>query len=510
MKIPQPLLEDWAITPDAFRALQAHALMARPGEPVESCSYVETRPDLPGIAIIHVKGPLSRYASWWGGTSYGQILKDFQRCLDDASILGIAWNFDTPGGEVNACSETSDAIYAARGKKPMVAYASYQCASGGLWLASAVGEMLYCADTAIVGSIGVITYLYDDTKALLEAGLKQWEIVASQSPKKSQDPADAGYRARVQQRLDDTCEVFIGKIARNYGVSAEAVTKNFGQGDVFVGAAAVQAGLAIGLSSFEQVLANLSKKVSKLSASSTVPTVQPNLFKNMGVNMETKMLARLLGLDDSATERQIEDRAGQLAAFERSALVALKSTGHDDALGKIAAGTLAITERDAARTELKAVQKTSERDGFKSQLKDAYAESRIVLGNLPAMASMIFSEDKAAAAVAAMTKVQAPTGDSKEEKKSYKKALFSAMTSVEISAEDNRRLRGFLSMQQPQLPTAKQEPPDDKANREHVQASVSEADAIAAGLPLDRARQLAGIKSAADLPLPKAAENKGN
>jgi len=503
MDIPRPLREDWALTRDALENLRDErtlALMARPGQPLDGASIVETRADLPGVAIVHVKGTLTRYKSWWGGTTYGEVLKSYQRCLDDASIQAIAWNFDSPGGEVNGCSETADAIFAGRGKKPMVAYASYLCASGGLWLASAVGD-LYCSDTSIIGSVGVLAYLYDDTKMMSDIGIKQFEIVASQSQKKSQLPADADYRARVQQRLDDTCSVFIAKMARHYGVSADYVQKNFGQGDVFVGQRAVDAKLAIGLSNFEAVLTSLSKQVASQSTT--------KMFTSTGARMDTKTMARLLSLDESASERQIEDRAQQLAQLERSVLVATQSTDRDAALGKIGAAMSAVSERDAARAELKAHQKSGEREGFKGQLKAGYKSTKFVLGQLPNIAKLCMSEANAAAAIAAMAQVQAPTSASDDDKKSYKKALFAAMTSVDISAEENRRLQGYLSLQASQLPQAKTEPPDTKDNRERVGA-VSAADAAAAGISVERAQQLAAIRNAGDLQVPKTNDGKGN
>lgn len=499
MHLPEQLRGDWAITPQALRAMtdeRSLALMARPGDPMPGANCVETRADLPGVAIIHVKGPLVRYASWWGGTSYGQLLKDLQRCLDDASITAIAWNFDSPGGEVNSCAECSDAIFAARGKKPMKAYASYLCASGALWLASAAGD-IECAATALVGSVGVIAYLYDDSKMMQDIGIKELEIVASQSPNKSQLPANADYRARVQQRLDDTCEVFISALARNYSVSPGYVQKNFGQGDVFVGAKAVEARLATGINNFESVLAGLAKP----------KTTQ--IFQSTGARqMDVKTMARLLKLDESASERQIEDRAQSLSQLERGLLAAVGATDHDTALGKVSAAMTAVAERDTARAELKAERNHAEKKAFKDQLKSGYDSTRIVLGQLPKIATLCLSDANAAKAVAAMAQVQAPSDpDSKEDKKSYKKALFSAMCSVDITAEENRRLQGYLSLQTAQLPQAIGEPPDDKKNREKVQA-VSEADALAAGIPIERARQLAAIKSASDLPLPGAAEKK--
>lgn len=43
----------------------------------------------------------------------------------------------------------------ARGKKPIIAYASGSCCSGAYWIVSACDKIM-AADTAILGSIGVV------------------------------------------------------------------------------------------------------------------------------------------------------------------------------------------------------------------------------------------------------------------------------------------------------------------------------------------------------------------
>jgi ClpP class serine protease len=466
ISLARAILEDWVITPDGLRSIVApdarertRALMARPGKALEGTHSVEVRDDYPGVAIIHVKGALVRYNGWWGGTSYGEILKDLQRCLDNPEVLAIAWNFDSPGGEVNSCAECSDAIYKARGKKPMAAYASYLCASGALWLASAVGN-IQCAATAILGSIGVITYLYDDTKLMSDLGVKEFEIVASQSPKKSQQPKDAGYRGRVQQRIDDTAAVFIDAVARNYGVTASYVLANFGEGDVFVGEKAVAAGLATKISNFEAVLAGLAKKASPITG--PVPTTPTLPF--LGVDhMDGKMIAKLLRLDDGASERQIEDRAQALVQFERSVLASTDSKSADEAFGKVVAGASAIAERDQLRAQLKEQEAGIVQREFRSEVKSAMKDGRLTLGELPIVTSFMKDEerDKADAALAAC-------------KSQERKELLDALCQGTVSAKRLVTLKAFLSKKSKvDLPKPKAEVADtregrDKAAREQA------------------------------------------
>ena len=89
-----------------------------------------------GVAVLKVSGPLFRYANLMtricGATSYELLARDFNKALQHPEVKAILFDIDSPGGEVNGCSELADMIFLARGKKPIVAYASGACCSGAL------------------------------------------------------------------------------------------------------------------------------------------------------------------------------------------------------------------------------------------------------------------------------------------------------------------------------------------------------------------------------------------
>ncbi len=215
-----------------------------------------------GVAVIKVSGPLFRYANLMtrvcGATSYELLAQDFNKAVQSPQIKGILLDIDSPGGEVNGCSEISDMIYQARGTKPIIAYASGSCCSGAYWIASACDKIL-AADTAILGSIGVVSIFEKDDED------KTIEIVSSQSPNKRPDINTEEGKAKIQARVDELAEVFIGKVARNRGICEEDVINNFGAGDVSVGQYAVRQGLADGLSSFEAIITNFNKENSLMN-----------------------------------------------------------------------------------------------------------------------------------------------------------------------------------------------------------------------------------------------------
>lgn len=263
MKIVNKLMsEPWATTPDVLQNIfdvalkhnQApEAIMREMGKEMRDTHNVVVRDN---VAILSVHGTLFRYAniltSLCGATSYELLAQDYNKALNDPSIIGIVLDVDSPGGEVNGCSELADLIFHSKTKfdKPVIAYASGNCCSGAYWIASACDEIL-CSDTAVLGSIGVVA-VYQKEK-----DKKCVEIVSSQSPNKRPDINTDDGKAKIQTRIDDLAEVFINKVARNLDISSQKVISDFGGGDVFVGKQAVVKGLAHRLGSLETIVADL-------------------------------------------------------------------------------------------------------------------------------------------------------------------------------------------------------------------------------------------------------------
>jgi signal peptide peptidase SppA len=230
------------------------ALATKIGEPMRNGSRAEIRD---GVAVIPIRGPIFPRANLFtnvsGATSLESLALDFNAALDIDEVRAIVLDVDSPGGQVNGTSEFSDMVYRARGRKPITAYVQGSGASGAYWIASAADEIVV-ADTALVGSVGVLTAYRDTSKADEAQGVQNVEIVSSVSPKKNLDPATDAGRAEVQRVVDDLAGVMVSAIARNRGVDDQHVLDNFGQGGVLVGRAAVEQGLADRVGTFEGVI----------------------------------------------------------------------------------------------------------------------------------------------------------------------------------------------------------------------------------------------------------------
>ena len=251
-----------------------------------------------GVAIVPVFGLLTNRASFWFGSSYEEIQCDVRAALADPGVRAIVLLIESPGGVVAGNSELASFIFKARGTKPIVAYVSGDGASAAYLIASAA-ESVAVASSALVGSIGTIWTFYVTTKADEQCGVQKIVVRSSKTPYKVIDPTKKDDLARAQRIVDELAQVFIDDVARNRGVTSDVVIEEFGGGDVFVGASAVQAGLA------DRVVAGLDEVIAELAA--RMPTVVPTDGGkgNMKDEKAQVKLAAALGVTDAKNEPAI-------------------------------------------------------------------------------------------------------------------------------------------------------------------------------------------------------------
>lgn len=251
----------WCITEDALRTMieitsldreERQALATQYDTPLERTAGVTTRN---GVAVVSVIGPIMRYANIFtymsGATSTEVLAKDFTTALNDPAISTIVLNIDSPGGQAAGMHELTEMIYAARGRKRMVAYVGDMAASGGYWIASAADEIVIDR-TATLGSLGVIA------TASVARRPDQITFTSSQSPNKSPDLTQTDGRSQIQEMIDVTAQVFIESVERNRTMAAGSLMQRTNGGGLFVGQAAIDTGLADRFGSLEQLLTEYS------------------------------------------------------------------------------------------------------------------------------------------------------------------------------------------------------------------------------------------------------------
>lgn len=305
----------WAIRREALTVIcniarrhndKPEAVAADLGRPLSNTRAVTVRN---GVASIPVNGPLFRYANLFseisGATSYEDLATDFTAAIRDDGVRAILLAIDSPGGEVNGCHEMANLIFQARGKKPIVAYIGGVGASAAYWLASACDKVIV-SETALAGNLGVLMSVTDTSEAISEDGTREIEFVSSQTPNKVLDPGTKSGQARIQSICDKLAAVFLADVAKFRGVALGVVEKDFGRGDVMVGADAVRAGLADSVGMYETTHAKLAANGESSPALVTSPrrAAAPEFLAEVVPAAATLRLAGLSGrgiLDAAAT-----------------------------------------------------------------------------------------------------------------------------------------------------------------------------------------------------------------
>jgi ClpP class serine protease len=334
----------WAIRPEALESILAiaaresipkefiaasmtngspEAVAARLGRPMDNAHAVSVRD---GVAIIPVRDAIFRHANLLsdisGATTVEAIAHDLTTALDNPSVRSILLEVDSPGGEVAGTAELAAMIRAAHEQKPVTAYVD------GV-----------AAPTAVLGSIGVVAVMKDPSKQK-SADL---EFVSSKSPNKRPDLTTEAGKAQVQATVDALADVFFADVARYRGVPVETVHADFGQGGVFVGQQAVDAGLADSIGSFEQTLRDLADPPAPAKPAPT--PLRPNgPGRKTAMSMRDKFFAWLDGIETSGS-------ADQEAAIVTDTLTTPPAMPATVAQAQTQAAALPVVDAESARKD---------------------------------------------------------------------------------------------------------------------------------------------------------------
>ncbi|MTK12697.1 MAG: S49 family peptidase [Clostridiaceae bacterium] len=200
-----------------------------------------------GVAIIPVAGTLVQKLGtmrpYSGMTGYDGIRANISMALEDDAVRAIVLDIDSPGGEVAGCFDLVDAIYRARGEKPIWAILTESAYSAAYAIASACDRIIV-PRTGGTGSVGVICMHVDFSKSLGEAGITVTLIHygARKADGSEVQPLSKEALARFQGDVDAMGELFVQTVARNRKLSSAKVRGT--QATTFLGAQGVEIGFA--------------------------------------------------------------------------------------------------------------------------------------------------------------------------------------------------------------------------------------------------------------------------
>lgn len=268
------------------------------------------------VGIINISGIISRHADMFasffgiGSAAIENIAKDFQSLLDNEEVKSIILDFDTPGGAITGVNELAEIIYNARGIKPIKAYVTGMACSAGYFLASACDEIII-DEMGQVGSIGVM-------RVVSKQNDKSVIFKSSQSPMKNIEADSELGKAEYQAKVDYLASIFIDKVAKYRGISADEVINRGNKGGVLVGAVAVTAGLADRLGSMDSLINELNNKGKKenhkeknmpenLKEQAEEKAVDTASIEANAVAAERKRVAELMAIQVPGCEKLVQE-----------------------------------------------------------------------------------------------------------------------------------------------------------------------------------------------------------
>lgn len=278
MNVLDVLTAPWAILPEKLveiRAIydahvrgeridlaQVEARLGRPldNEPQRRYEVVD------GVAVIPIEGVMAKrmnlFSQISGGVSTELAARDIRAAAADPAVHSIIQLYDSPGGSADGLQLMVHATQdARRSGKRVVALASGTMASAAYWAGSAAERVLVADGITQVGSIGVVATHRDTSGAQAQSGVRLTDVVAGKYKRiaSSNGPLTDEGRATIQAMVDYLYEVFVTAVADHRGVSVEKVLADMADGRVFFGEQAIAVGLADGVSTLDDLVAQLNR-----------------------------------------------------------------------------------------------------------------------------------------------------------------------------------------------------------------------------------------------------------
>lgn len=217
-----------------------------------------------GVGVIPVQGTLVQKLGtmrpYSGMTGYDGIRANFSMALEDDDVRAIVLDIDSPGGEVAGCFDLVDAIYGARGIKPVHAILTESAYSAAYAIASAA-DRVFVPRTGGTGSVGVICACVDFSRALDSAGITVELITygARKADGNEFNPLSKEARARFQADVDSMGDLFVETVARNRSISTAKVRST--EASTYMGGDGVALGFADAVKAPDEAFRSLLKQL---------------------------------------------------------------------------------------------------------------------------------------------------------------------------------------------------------------------------------------------------------
>ncbi len=206
----------------------------------------------PNLAVVELTGPI---------VNARETVSNLEKMARDATIKGVLFYVDSPGGAVAPSVEISLALKRLRAKKPVVAYAAGTMASGSYYASIHATEIL-ANPAATIGSIGVIMEGVNIRPLMNKIGVSPQVVKAGKykeagTPFRAWTPEE---RREIETHVQDIYRMFVTDVAEARHLDVNR-SHTYADAKIFIAAKAQKVGLIDKIGDIESA----KKEVEKLS-----------------------------------------------------------------------------------------------------------------------------------------------------------------------------------------------------------------------------------------------------
>ncbi|WP_144186515.1 S49 family peptidase [Elioraea rosea] len=205
----------------------------------------------PTVAVIRLAGLIAPPSGFRAGSlSLEGMAGAIGRAFAVRRLAGVALAINSPGGSPVQSSLIAGRIRAMAEEKklPVTSFVQDVGASGGYWLACA-GDEIFCDESSILGSIGVISAGFGFGRAMTRLGIER-RLYTSGERKSLLDPFGPEREedvARLRAVQQDIHQSFKAWVRLRRGQRLKAPEEQLFTGEFWTGRRAVELGLADGI-----------------------------------------------------------------------------------------------------------------------------------------------------------------------------------------------------------------------------------------------------------------------
>lgn len=207
------------------------------------------------IALHRIAGCIT-YNSWWGFSTV-DFMHELKVADDNPNFIAHLIYIDSPGGEAFGLNEAHKIIRELR--KPVYAVIDRYGCSAAYYIASAANKVYATSPVSLIGSIGCMVTLYNNSGFYEEQGIKEIEIYATKSTLKNKTYNDA-LQGKIKEYAEKFLDPFMELFESNVRLTRTDIDDSVFTGDSYYSEDALRLGLIDSVMDLPSAINDLAKR----------------------------------------------------------------------------------------------------------------------------------------------------------------------------------------------------------------------------------------------------------